>query len=217
MDALKRIFREHPRLSIFFLAYYIVMLTIGALYGATGTPFYALFLGAAALLVAFLDARHPFSELVLWGLAVWGFAHMLGGLIEVNGDALYEIELGADQLRFDKFVHFMGFGFATLASYEVLRATTARDASPRSAAIAAFFVGVGLGALNETIEFLITLLPTDSNVGGFSNTGWDLVANTLGAGLAAWAAPTLEARREEGPRLTPGAPSSNIVQLFHAV
>ena len=204
MGALRRIFREHTGLSFFFLAYYFVMLAIGALYGATGTPFYALFLGAAALLVAFLDARHPFSDLVLWGLAIWGFAHMLGGLVEVNGEALYEIELGAEQLRFDKFVHFMGFGFATLASYEVLRATTARDAPPRSAAITAFFVGVGLGALNETVEFLITLLPTDSNVGGFSNTGWDLVANTLGAGLAAWAAPALEARREGA---TSSAPS----------
>ena len=204
MGALRRIFREHSRLSFFFLTYYFVLLAIGVLYGATGTPFYALFLGAGALLVASLDARHPFSDLVLWGLALWGLAHMLGGLIEVNGEALYEIELGAAQLRFDKFVHFMGFGFATLASYEVLRATTARDALPRSAAIAAFFVGVGLGALNETVEFLITLLPTDSNVGGFSNTGWDLVANTLGAGLAAWAAPGLEARRERAPGVSRG-------------
>ena len=195
MSALKRIFKERGRLSLFFLTYYVGMLAIGTFFGATGTPFYALFLGGAALLVAVLDARHPFSTVTLWGLALWGLAHMVGGLIEVGGDALYEVELGAEQLRFDKFVHFMGFGFATLASYEVLRATTARDARPRSAAVTAFFVGVGLGALNETVEFLITLLPTDSNVGGFSNTGWDLVANTLGAGLAAWAAPTLEARR----------------------
>ena len=194
MTALRRIFRERTRLSLFFLTYYVGMLAIGATYGATGTPFYALFLGGAALLVAILDARHPFGTATLWGLALWGLGHMIGGLVEVGGDALYEVELGAEQLRFDKFVHFMGFGFATLASYEVLRATTARAARPRSAAVTAFFIGVGLGALNETVEFLITLLPTDSNVGGFSNTGWDLVANTLGAALAAWAAPILEAR-----------------------
>ncbi|MBK5228543.1 MAG: hypothetical protein JJE05_08555 [Actinobacteria bacterium] len=58
----------------------------------------------------------------------------------------------------------------------------------------AFFVGLGFGAINETIEFLITLLPGDSNVGGFSNTGWDLVANTLGAATASLLAGTLGTR-----------------------
>ena len=102
MGALGRILATHRALAIFFLTYYVAMLAIGVLFGATGTPFYALFLAAAALLVAILDARHPFSNLVLWGLAIWGFAHMIGGLIEIKGDAFYELELGADQLRFDK-------------------------------------------------------------------------------------------------------------------
>jgi len=67
-------------------------------------------------------------------------------------------------------------------------------------AITAAFVGLGVGAVNETIEFLITLLPADSNVGGFSNTGWDLVANALGAATAAWIAPRLERRSGAGVR-----------------
>ena len=58
-------------------------------------------------------------------------------------------------------------------------------AARKAVAIAAFFIGLGVGAINEMIEFLITLLPGDSNVGGFSNTGWDLVANTAGAATAA--------------------------------
>jgi hypothetical protein len=45
--------------------------------------------------------------------------------------------------------------------------------------------GLGFGALNEMVEFLITRVVPDSNIGGFENAGWDLVANTIGAALAA--------------------------------
>lgn len=42
---------------------------------------------------------------------------------------------------------------------------------------------LGFGALNEVVEFVATMLgPT--NVGGYENTGWDLVSNTIGAVVA---------------------------------
>jgi hypothetical protein len=45
--------------------------------------------------------------------------------------------------------------------------------------------GMGLGALNELVEFVATLLIPETNVGGYLNTGWDLVANFVGASFAA--------------------------------
>jgi hypothetical protein len=45
--------------------------------------------------------------------------------------------------------------------------------------------GMGLGALNEVVEFLATLALPNTNVGGYLNTGWDLVANLVGAAVAA--------------------------------
>jgi hypothetical protein len=44
--------------------------------------------------------------------------------------------------------------------------------------------GLGFGALNEVIEFVATLTMPETNVGGYVNTGWDLVANTVGATVA---------------------------------
>jgi len=44
--------------------------------------------------------------------------------------------------------------------------------------------GLGLGALNEVIEFMAVLLVPATNVGGYVNTGWDLVSNTAGAAIA---------------------------------
>jgi Predicted membrane protein (DUF2238) len=191
----KAIFRDQPRLAATFGVYYLSLLVIGAVKGQPQAVFYAAFIGAAAIIVAWLYGRVRFSGLVLWGLAAWGLGHMIGGLVEVHGDVVYELSLGAGELRFDKLVHFVGFGFGTLAAFEMLRARVAPEAPARSVAIAAWFIGVGLGGVNETIEFLITRLPLESNVGGFSNTGWDLVANALGAAAASALAIPLEARR----------------------
>jgi len=44
---------------------------------------------------------------------------------------------------------------------------------------------LGCGALNEVVEFIATLTIPETNVGGYINTGWDLVANTIGAVIAA--------------------------------
>jgi hypothetical protein len=41
--------------------------------------------------------------------------------------------------------------------------------------------GMGLGALNEVVEFAAVLTLPDTNVGGYINTGWDLVSNAIGA------------------------------------
>ncbi|CAN5817554.1 hypothetical protein BH24ACT15_BH24ACT15_06620 [soil metagenome] len=184
----------HRALVIFFILYYVGLIVYGVARGATQTIFYVVFVGGGALLVGWLYPRARFSALVLWGLALWGLAHMVGGLVAFGGTIVYDFSLRGGEFRFDKVVHFFGFGFATLAAYELLRQTVADNAPARAVAITAAFVGLGVGAINETIEFVITLLPGESNVGGFSNTGWDLVANALGAAAAAWAAPRLEAR-----------------------
>ena len=45
--------------------------------------------------------------------------------------------------------------------------------------------GMGFGALNEVIEFFAVMLLPKTNVGDYENTGWDLVANLVGATVAA--------------------------------
>ena len=179
---------DHPWLATAFVVYYVGLLALGFATGQPQAIFYLVFMAAAALVVAILYGRTRLSGLVLWGLAAWGLGHMAGGLVEVGGSVIYEHSLGLGELRFDKLVHFVGFGFATMAAFEMVRARLAPDAPATSVAIAAWFIGVGLGGLNETLEFLITRLPTESHVGGFSNTGWDLVANALGAAVAAYGA-----------------------------
>ena len=43
---------------------------------------------------------------------------------------------------------------------------------------------LGFGALNEVVEFTATMTMPNTNVGGYVNTGFDLVANLVGVSVA---------------------------------
>lgn len=102
-------------------------------------------------------------------------------------------------LKYDQVVHAYGFGVATWLCWQGLcgallpdgaGAGTAPDAArlrPRPTPGLMLLVaaaGMGLGALNEIVEFIATRI-TVTNVGGYVNTGWDLVYNAIGAIIAA--------------------------------
>ena len=108
---------------------------------------------------------------------------MAGGMIPASGDrVLYNVWL-LPFVRFDHLVHAIGFGFAGMAFWESTRHTVDRRVA--SGAAITMMGGLGFGALNEMVEFLITRVVPDTNIGEFENTGWDLVANTVGAAVAA--------------------------------
>jgi hypothetical protein len=43
---------------------------------------------------------------------------------------------------------------------------------------------MGLGAVNEIVEFIMVLALPQTGVGGYENTMWDIVFNTIGAIIA---------------------------------
>ena len=162
--------------------YYVGFLALGIATDNSQVPYYAAFMAVSLGAAAFWDARHHFSSLVLWGLATWGALHMAGGMVPMSGGrVLYNLWL-LPFVRFDHVVHAIGFGFAGMAFWESVRPTVERS----SGAMITLVGGLGFGAVNEMIEFLITRVVPDTNIGEFENTGWDLVANTVGAAAAAW-------------------------------
>lgn len=174
---------DHVGLVAFVAVYYIGFLVLGLATGNGQVLYYAAFMALLLAVVAFWDSRRHFSDLVLWGLALWGAIHMAGGMVPVSGGrVLYNVWL-LPFLRFDHLVHAIGFGFAGMAFWESVRHTVDRTAA--SGAAMTMMGGLGFGALNEMVEFLITRVVPDTNIGEFENTGWDLVANTIGAALAA--------------------------------
>lgn len=154
---------------------------------------YIPFFIVVAAVVAFMHARVNFSGVLLWSLTLWGAMHLAGGLVRLpdgwpyDGEhqVLYSWWVLGQSLKYDHIVHAFGFGTCTWLTWEALRASIqyrlGRKLYPSMGMIfICIFAGMGLGALNEIVEFIAVLSVPSTNVGGYLNTGWDLVANLVG-------------------------------------
>ncbi len=185
-----------------FNAAYLLAATVVAASRKNGE--FAFYLVVMLLLGAVVIAVHRrvnLSRGVLWGLSIWGLAHMAGGLVSVpegwpiNGDirVLYSLWLIPDYLKYDHIVHAFGFGVTTWLCWQGLRRILADHAQQPVESIRptlgmltlVMAAGMGFGAMNEVVEFVATLMMPETNVGGYINTGWDLVSNLTGCLLAA--------------------------------
>lgn len=142
------------------------------------------------LLILFTNEKVGFSLTTLWGLTIWGLLHMSGGGIIIGDHVLYAQMLlpiipSYEILKYDQFVHSFGFGVATLVSYELLLPLLKEKMyAPVRTGIILVMAGLGMGAVNEIIEFIATVIMPETGVGGYVNTSLDLVFNLFGALLA---------------------------------
>lgn len=136
---------------------------------------------------------HPAA---LWGLSIWGLLHMAGGLVPIpddwprlGGRVLYNLWLIPERLKYDQVVHAYGFGMMTWVCWQGLsRAFEHRGVSvlPSGGLLTlCVAAGMGFGALNEVVEFAAAMTIQGTNVGGYENTGWDLISNLVGCLIAA--------------------------------
>ncbi len=156
----------------------------------------------AVLIVIRFFVHYGLSIALLWFLSIWGFLHMAGGLVSVplswptGGETkvLYNLWIIEDRFKFDQFVHAFGFGTTTWLIWQVLQKTLSMkfdrvlaDIRPTGGMLFLCVIGsMGLGAVNEIVEFLAMVLVPETNVGGYINTALDLIANLIGALVAAF-------------------------------
>jgi hypothetical protein len=179
------------------------------IYGfATHSPSTVGYVSSVLLIAAAVGwlRRAVLPGLLAVGLAIAAIASLAGGLINVGRDVLYNASLGPYSeslgthfLQYDHFAHAYVCFVATFACWVMLAAPHAaapHAAAPHSTApypttahrldlvILAVGAALGLGALNETVEFIATLAHHGAHAGGYWNTGWDLICNCVGAGAA---------------------------------
>ena len=128
---------------------------------------------------------------LLYGLSLWAFMHMTGGGIYIGGKKVYEIMIinlvgePYNIFKYDQLVHIIGFGVSTLLMYYLLKPILNISIKKNvSLGIVIIMAGLGVGALNEIIEFIVTVIVPDTGVGGYINTSLDLVADLIGAIIA---------------------------------
>jgi uncharacterized membrane protein YjdF len=193
--------RPKPRLLplALFTISYMIAAVVGAL--ASGNKEFVFYIVVMLVLigvVAVVHARSQLSSGLLWALSVWGLLHMAGGLMPIpetwprlgEQAVLYCLWLVPGLLKYDQIVHAYGFGVTTMVCWHVIHHSL-RDltgAKPRPTLgllVLCAAGGMGFGALNEVVEFIATLTIPNTNVGGYTNTGWDMVSNLVGSALAA--------------------------------
>jgi uncharacterized membrane protein YjdF len=155
-----------------------------------------LFYGVTLLLILtglfFLDRRFDFSPITRWAFNLWMLLHLAGGMMEWSGVRLYDVVLiplvgePYQILKYDQLVHIYCYLVVSALVYEVLRHLV-QGATRFDMLLITLLAAMGVGALNEVIEFAAVVLVGSTGVGGYTNTLLDLVANFTGALMgAAW-------------------------------
>jgi putative membrane protein len=188
-------------LSHFTRQHIILLITTLAYVGAAGWYFmgagnyeFVWYIAVMLLFVVLIGATLRTSQLplwLLWLLAIWGLLHMLGGGVQAGDGVLYGyvvLPLHLDGeftlLKYDQLVHAYGFGVAALAVRYLLKRSIGNAIPGFWLGAVAVCAAMGLGALNEIVEFAAVVASPSTGVGGYYNTVLDLVFNGLGALIA---------------------------------
>ncbi len=142
------------------------------------------------LLILYTNNRVDYPNGLLWGLTLWSLMHMSGGGIFIGGKKLYGLMIlnivgePYNIFRYDQLAHVVGFAVATILAYTIIKPILIKEHRWAALSIVIIMAGLGMGALNEIIEFTMTVVTSNSGVGGYINNALDLVANLVGALIA---------------------------------
>jgi hypothetical protein len=186
------------RAVIVFTAVYTVVLFIyGTIVGSPLTNLYTgINIGLFALF-AILNrwARWPLSA--LWAMSLVGLGNMLGGVVLVDGDALYMAEV-LGPLRYDKVFHALAAGAMVIVAWEAMKRWSDGIHHFGGQLLLTWLVVMGGGAVVEIGE-LIGSTMSGVSVGDYANNALDLVANGVGAAVGVGVVWWLERRRITEP------------------
>lgn len=201
--------RHRLILLAFVICYCLAGLALAIIYWNYEFIFYGLVMIVLVSCVWLVDRRVRLPLWVMSLLAAWGLLHLLGGTLPIPlsvtepttaegltpPPVLYNLRIHPLLPKYDQCVHAFGFFASTLASWRCLQVfveggrdgpvAAGRSLSPTPGPLfAAAMIGMGLSAMNEVIEFAATRIMPGTNVGGYVNTGWDLVSNLVGCTAA---------------------------------
>jgi hypothetical protein len=184
------------RAPIAFTFAYIVLFSVGFMYGSNYEFALYTIVMFAALALVMITLRHvDIPARMLWALSFMGMLHMAGGGVHVNGERLYGYllfdmysasERGLVLLRYDQMVHLVGYGVIAIIIHFLLRRTAPQMGSV-TVSLLAILAAMAIGSLNELTEFIAVLMLPSTGVGNYFNTMLDMSFNALGAtvGVAA--------------------------------
>jgi len=144
------------------------------------------FIYATVIFLVILFFWYKFKHLRVSGAAlilieIGILIHFSGAFIEIEGHRLYDSRFF--DIRYDKYVHFFNSMIALIITLYVF----AKKGFPYTKLVLmiAVLTVLGLGAIVEIVEYLVTLTVEHNGVGNYDNNMLDLTANFFGAVSAA--------------------------------
>ena len=188
METRRNNLRDVLSVIIFFIVYVLAFSFIFIQQGNYEFIFYIIVLLTISAVVVYSYKRGVrYTKLTLWLLAIWGFLHFLGGSSLIGEGVVYShviVDLVGEPyniLKYDQLIHLFGFFTSTFVAFDILKDNLIQGFSKNSILFLVVFTAMGLGALNEIIEFFATIYIAEVNVGGYVNNALDLLFNALGA------------------------------------
>ena len=126
-------------------------------------------------IIHYYDRLFSFNEWALWGLDLWMLMHILGGLFDFRGDAVYNLMIlpivgePYNILKYDQVVHMFCYFIMAILMWSVMKKITNNKSSFTVIALVTVLAATGIGGINEIIEFGTTIF-FETNVGGYENT-----------------------------------------------
>jgi len=153
---------------------------------------YALVVGFLYFLLIKADKHYNFPLISIWLFSIWVVTHFLGGAVYIGSTKLYDYVLipilGAPYhiLRYDQLIHAYCYVAIGILVYFALKKHMKTD-SKNSLIVFTILAAIGIGLLNEVIEFgMVIFADAAEAVGDYYNTAQDLVFNLIGAIIAAF-------------------------------
>lgn len=164
---------------VFTFAYTVGLFIYGQM---VGSPLTNLYTGINVGLFILFGVLHRWAKWpvhALWAVSLVGLGNMLGGVLLVDGDALYMAEL-AGNLRYDKVFHAVAAGALVIIAWEAAKRWAGEGYHEGGMLLLTWLVVMGGGAVVEIAE-LIGSSMSNVSVGDYWNNAYDLVANAVGA------------------------------------
>ena len=138
--------------------------------------FYAILI-LAVILTAWTRTRHnPVPAWLLLSVQAGILMHFAGGLAILHEKRLYDKIIFS--IRYDKYVHVVNASLGAFLLYKIYFEKLALKGWLRDLQL--MMMTLGIGALVEIIEYLVTLTVTTNGVGGYDNNMQDLISNFTG-------------------------------------
>lgn len=178
------------------MAFSAAYLVLGGLYFLQDLNFeFVIYVGVIAAVFALLfGTLHitKFPTYILWLIAIWGVLHILGGSFPTPDGVLFAyriypfLDLGGEFyiLKYDQLVHAYLYGVMALIFLHLLQNIFKAKGPVWLIVVTAIMASMGVSAMNEIMEFLISIALPRNGVGGYENAMLDLIFNFSGVVLA---------------------------------